>query len=86
LILHGRNESKLTKVIDEIKANGTRSDGHIKYFIAAADDPKVDFEKIAAGYKNLNLTLLVNNVGGRQTRPQRYEIFTEQIFYRLFLI
>lgn len=70
LILHGRSEAKVKRVVEEIKATGSRD---VKYFLASAEDPNVDFEKLVAPYKNLNITLLVNNVGGGRDRPNRYE-------------
>ncbi|CAL1715796.1 unnamed protein product [Somion occarium] len=64
LILHGRNEAKLTKVISEIKATAKGPSRDIKYFIASADSPEVDFQKIADEFRQLKVTLLINNVGG----------------------
>ncbi len=72
LILHGRSEAKVRRVVQEIKATGSRD---VKYFLASAEDPNVNFEKLLAQYKSLNITLLVNNVGGGRDRPNRY-VFT----------
>ena len=64
LILHGRNEEKIKKVVEEIQALHSRKDGEIKYFVADASESGHDFESIAKRYEDLNITLFINNVGG----------------------
>ncbi|KAI0081088.1 NAD(P)-binding protein [Panus rudis PR-1116 ss-1] len=79
LILHGRNEAKLTKVIEDIKKQAKRrGDGEIKYFIASADSRDVNFEKIVDEFRHLNVTLLFNNVGGGRERPNRVDAYSEE--------
>lgn len=68
LILHGRSEAKMEKVVEELKAlvpNG----GDIKVFLADATQEGHDFEGIAKQFEGLNVTLVVNNVGGFAPRP-----------------
>jgi 17beta-estradiol 17-dehydrogenase / very-long-chain 3-oxoacyl-CoA reductase len=62
LILHGRNEEKTRKVVEEIKAIGGGRD--VRYFLADVAAPGHDFQKIIAAFKDLNITLMLNNVGG----------------------
>ena len=61
LILHGRNEEKTRKVVEEIRGRAGGRD--VKYFLADGGDPEQDFGKIVQGFKGLNITLVVNNVG-----------------------
>lgn len=68
LIIHGRNEEKTRKVAEELKAGGTRD---VKYFLSAVNEPNVDFEKLVEPFKGLNITLVVNNVGGGGNKPNR---------------
>ena len=85
LILHGRNEEKVKKVVEEIQALHGRKDGQIKYFVADATESGHDFESIAKGYEDLNITLFINNVGGSAvilktyvTRPPRSYSYSRQ--------
>ena len=71
LIVHGRNEEKILSVIDELK-NSSSSGGDVRYFVADANRPDVDFEGIAKRFEGLNITLMVNNVGGIRIRLERY--------------
>lgn len=76
LIIHGRNEKKILSVIDELKLNSSSfpdgGTGEIKYFVADAGRGDVDFEGIASSFRGLNITLMVNNIGGIGIRPERY--------------
>ena len=47
LILHGRNEEKVKKVIEKIQALHSREGGEIECFIADASEPDHDFGIIA---------------------------------------
>lgn len=74
LILHGRNETKLRGVVEQIhaaaSARGPKRD--IKYFVASADEANINFEKIAEQFMGLHITLFMNNVGGGRLRADRY--------------
>jgi len=72
LILHGRNEEKMKKVIEEIRALHDREGGEIKYFIADAAEPNHDFEAIAKRFEGLSIVLFINNVGGSVLEPKTY--------------
>lgn len=69
LIIHGRNEEKIRKVIDEIKA--VRGNGDIRYFVADAQKAGHDFAQLLAPFADLNITLVINNVGGAYIRGAR---------------
>jgi 17beta-estradiol 17-dehydrogenase / very-long-chain 3-oxoacyl-CoA reductase len=66
LILHGRNEAKMNKVVEELKALGgkARENGDIKVFLADVKEDGHDFKAIAKKYEGLDITIVVNNVGG----------------------
>ena len=69
VIVHGRNEKKLQATVEEIKA--LREDGTVESFIADATSPSVDFAGIAKRFDDLNVTLLINNVGGAYLEAKR---------------
>jgi 17beta-estradiol 17-dehydrogenase / very-long-chain 3-oxoacyl-CoA reductase len=69
VIVHGRNEKKLKATVEEIKA--LREDGTVEFFIADATCPTVDYAGIAKRFDDLNVTLLVNNVGGVYLEARR---------------
>jgi 17beta-estradiol 17-dehydrogenase / very-long-chain 3-oxoacyl-CoA reductase len=76
LILHGRNEKKLKNVIEEIQSIESKGTGKIqdvKYFLEDASKVGIDFEGIGKRFEGLNVTILVNNVGGFPIRPERFE-------------
>ena len=74
LIVHGRNEEKILSVIDELKSSSF-SGRVVRYFVADASRDDVDFEEIARRFEGLNITLMVNNVGGIKIRLERYLSF-----------
>jgi len=63
LILHGEDEEKVKRVVEEVKAANPASGLDVKYFIADVGRPDIDFEGIARQFEGLNITLFVNNVG-----------------------
>jgi len=69
VIIHGRNEKKLKATVEEIKA--LREDGIVEFFIADATSASVDYAGIAKRFDDLNITLLINNVGGAPLEPKR---------------
>jgi len=69
LILHGRNEDKMKQAVQELKASGT---GDIRYFIADAAKDGHDFQALVQPFKDLNITLLVNNVGGTPVKHSKW--------------
>lgn len=66
LILHGRNEEKLKKVVEELKASGSGRD--IRTWIADANRADVDFAAAAAQWEGLEITLVIHNVGSAPVR------------------
>jgi len=77
LIVHGRNEGKILSVIDELRRSSP-SGGDVRYFVADANRPDVDFEGIAKRFEGLDVTLMVNNVGGIKIRLERFDEWTEK--------
>ena len=74
LIIHGRDEKKILSVVDELKRSHPSSPSsfrEVKYFLADAGRGDVDFEAIARRFRGLNVTLMVNNVGGIRIRLER---------------
>lgn len=75
LIVHGRSEEKLLKVVKGLRELGKGKD--VTYFLASAGDAGVDFEKIVEEFKDLNITLFINNVAGGSLRPETIDNYTE---------
>jgi len=73
LILHGRNEEKMKKVVEELKALSSRDGSDIKYFLADASKTGVDFEKAVKDFEGLNITLVIHNAGGSEVRPTTFD-------------
>ena len=69
IIVHGRNEKKLEATVEEIKA--LREDGVVESFIVDATSAGIDYAGIAKRFDNLNITLLINNVGGTYLESRR---------------
>ncbi|OCH94860.1 NAD-P-binding protein [Obba rivulosa] len=65
LILHGRSEQKVRAVVEGLRARSTATGARdVRYFLADAGAPGHDFAKLVAPYSDLNITLVVHNVGG----------------------
>ena len=60
----------MKNVIQEIKAGGGSSK-EILYFLADATKPGHNFQKLLEPYKDLNITLVFNNVGGTPVTSAR---------------
>ena len=72
LILHGRNEEKMKRAVEELKAANPASGLDIKYFIADVGRPDIDFEGIARQFESHDITLFVNNVGASHLTNEGY--------------
>ena len=68
LILHGRNEEKMRKVVEEVRSGGARE---VLYFLADASRVDHDFEGMMAPYKGLHITVIVHNVGSQDFTRER---------------
>ena len=69
LIIHGRNETKVQKVVEEINAHGN---GDVRYFLADAAKGGHDFARLLEPFGGLNITLVIHNVGGLHQTRDRY--------------
>ncbi|PIL32195.1 hypothetical protein GSI_05440 [Ganoderma sinense ZZ0214-1] len=98
VILHGRNEAKMQRVVDELRAavrgQEKAEKADIRYFIADAAKSGHDFAKMVAPFKGLHITVVIHNVGGSDLLPQRIDQHTEEYltsvvnknaFFSLFL-
>ncbi|WEW58786.1 17-beta-hydroxysteroid dehydrogenase [Emydomyces testavorans] len=65
VILHGRNQQKLQRTQDKLKKEFP--DVQLRTFIcdAALSNPPEVFESLVRELKDVNLTILINNVGGQ---------------------
>ncbi|KAH9946742.1 NAD-P-binding protein [Amylocystis lapponica] len=61
IIIHGRTEDKVRRIAEEIRARGPRD---VRYLIADASKPGHGFSALMEPFKELNLTVIVHNVGG----------------------
>ncbi|TFK91261.1 NAD-P-binding protein [Polyporus arcularius HHB13444] len=79
LILHGRNEAKMQKVVEELRARvPEKKDADVRYFMADAAQGGHDFEKMIEPFKDLHITLVYHNVGGGDTIGLRLDERTEE--------
>lgn len=69
VILHGRNPEKLAKVSEELRRVGTRD---IRLWVEDATKSEIDFEAAVAQWEDIEITLVVNNVGGGFAKDNRY--------------
>ncbi|RPD54319.1 NAD(P)-binding protein [Lentinus tigrinus ALCF2SS1-7] len=84
LILHGRNETKMKKVVEELrKSVPDKPDADIRYFIADASQAGHDFTQMIETFKDLHITLVYHNVGGSDTSPERLDERTEDYLYAM---
>ena len=70
LILHGRNEEKMQKVVADIRKSGDYSQD-VQYFLADATKAEHDFAALTAPFKDLDITVVVHNVGGTPLKQER---------------
>ncbi|KAH9948390.1 hypothetical protein B0H21DRAFT_243336 [Amylocystis lapponica] len=61
IIIDGRTEDKVRRVAEEIRARRPRD---VRYLIADASKPGHDFSALVEPFKELNITVIVHNVGG----------------------
>ncbi|KAM5534142.1 hypothetical protein V8D89_012162 [Ganoderma adspersum] len=81
VILHGRNEVKMRKVVDELRASaaGRASTPDIRYFIADATKDTHDWAMLFKPFMDLHITVVVHNVtGGEDVRDERIDGRTEE--------
>ena len=75
VILHGRNEAKMQRVVEELRAavrgKGKAEKADIRYFLADAAKGEHNFQELVAPFKDLHLTVVLHNVGGSDLYPQR---------------
>ena len=72
LIIHGRNEAKMQKVVEELRARvPERASADIRYFLADASDGSLDFSAMIEPIKDLHITYVLHNVGGSDLSPER---------------
>lgn len=79
IILHGRNPTKLSSVQSNLAASFPKS--QFRTFVAdAASSTEFTYpaiQELVASIKDLNLTVLVNNVGGAGVLPAAFTTFTD---------
>ncbi|KAI1795279.1 NAD(P)-binding protein [Ganoderma leucocontextum] len=80
VILHGRNEAKMQKVVKELRASakGKASTADIRYFIANASKDRHDWAKLLEPLGELHVTVVVHNVSGEPLIDTRIDERTEE--------
>ncbi|KAI0706759.1 hypothetical protein C8T65DRAFT_519729, partial [Cerioporus squamosus] len=82
LVLHGRSETKMRKVVEELrKSVPEKADADIRYFIADAGQAGHDFASMVEPLKDLHVTLVYHNVGGSDTSPERLDERSEEYLH-----
>ncbi|PIL26440.1 hypothetical protein GSI_12198 [Ganoderma sinense ZZ0214-1] len=75
VILHGRNEAKMRKVVEELRAAASAD---IQYFIADASKDDHDWKRLLEPFRELHITVVVHNVGGEPLIDTRIDERTEE--------
>lgn len=76
VILHGRNEDKLTQLRSKFKDSYPTSE--IRTIAAdAASFTQADVERIVAAVADIPLTILINNVGGTASLSRNFKTYTQ---------
>ncbi|CCL99334.1 uncharacterized protein FIBRA_01352 [Fibroporia radiculosa] len=77
LLLHGRSEQKLHKVVDEIISQCPQGRQDVRFFLADVAVEEHKFAELLEPHKHLNITVVIHNVGGSIFRPERIDGFGE---------
>ncbi|KAI0088354.1 hypothetical protein BDY19DRAFT_950492 [Irpex rosettiformis] len=64
IIIHGRNLEKLEKVREEIQSTSNKRD--VRIWVADASAPEIDFVDALREWKDIEITLVIHNVGAAQ--------------------
>ncbi|KAI0937288.1 hypothetical protein AcV5_005231 [Taiwanofungus camphoratus] len=80
LILHGHNEDKMRKAVEEIRAGGLRD---VRFFLADATISDHDFADMMEPYKGLNITVVIHNVGGTFVRLDKIDKMNDSDILRV---
>ena len=70
LIIHGRNPEKLKKVQEDIQ-NSLSAKRAVKLWAADASAPEVDFASALKEWEDIEITLVIHNVGGSYVKAAR---------------
>lgn len=70
LVLHGRNPEKLCRVLEEIQSSSTAKRA-IRLWVADASAPEVDFASALKDWEDIEITLVIHNVGGSIVKATR---------------
>ena len=70
LIIHGRNPEKLKKVQEDIQ-NSLSAKRAVKLWVADASAPEVDFASALKEWEDIEITLVIHNVGGSYVKAAR---------------
>ncbi|KAI0088352.1 NAD-P-binding protein [Irpex rosettiformis] len=76
LVLHGRNPDKLKKVQEEIQSSFTTK-RLVRLWIADASAPEVDFASALKDWEDIEITLVIHNVGGSCVKATRIDAIPE---------
>ena len=70
LIIHGRNPEKLKKVQENIQ-NSLSAKRAVKLWVVDASAPEVDFASALKEWEDIEITLVIHNVGGSYVKAAR---------------
>ncbi|KZO92814.1 NAD(P)-binding protein [Calocera viscosa TUFC12733] len=76
LILHGRNGEKLERVKKEILARPAGPDGagkEVRVWVQDAAQPDIDWKAVGRMWEDVEVTVLVNNVGGAAIEREPFD-------------
>lgn len=70
LVIHGRNPEKLKKVQEDILSSSS-SKRHVRLWVADASAAEVDYASALKAWEDIEITLVINNVGGTVMKDVR---------------
>lgn len=70
LIIHGRNSEKLKKVQEDIQSSSSAKRA-VKLWVADASAPEVDFASELKKWEDIEITLVIHNVGGSYVKAAK---------------
>lgn len=73
LVIHGRNPEKLKKVQENILSSSS-SKRHVRLWVADASAAEVDYVSALKEWEDIEITLVINNVGGTVIKDIRFAL------------
>ncbi|KAI0088351.1 NAD(P)-binding protein [Irpex rosettiformis] len=81
LIIHGRNPEKLRKVQDAILSSPSPKKNNVRIWVADASVAEIDFASALKEWEDIEITLVIHNVGGAKLKGERFDAIPEETLF-----